>query len=136
LACVCTSIPAEPRLLLLSLLSLPHPVFDVVHDAEDEHPFAKMRRADFIRAEHACRNAVAESFDIPKDFPQPHTDVTIDVLEKHDGRLESCNRATTRRPKVSSIAASTTFARTAERLAWVTRRDRIHVFQSAQASPG
>jgi hypothetical protein len=104
-------------------------------DAQDKHSLPKMRRAHFLRAEHARRSSEAEPFAIPKDLPQPHTDVAIDVLEKHDGRLQSCNDATARGPKVSSILCASTSPGGAERLAWVACRDDVNDASSSAAPP-
>jgi hypothetical protein len=67
------SSPPAFRFALLASFSGPRAgTFGVAHDAKHEDALAKMRRANFLRAEHAARNAVAEPFEIPKDFPQSH----------------------------------------------------------------
>ena len=92
-----------------------------------------MRRAHFLRAEHARRNAVAKPFEISQDFPETESDVSADVLKEHDAGFCSRDDSTNRRPKVARIPFAKALASGAEWLARVARRDRIHSFQSALA---
>jgi hypothetical protein len=61
--------------------------------------------------------------------------VTIDIFEKHDGRLQPRNDATTRRPKVSIILCASTSASGAERLAGISGRDDVNHAVSSAAPP-
>ena len=59
----------------------------------DEQPLAKMRRANFRRAEQSRRNAETQSFEVGGHSVESVNKVPVDILEEHEPRLRFLNNS-------------------------------------------
>ena len=60
-----------------------YPRWTTVGVGQKEHAAPEMRRADFTRREHACRNAKAHPLKLSADVGEPQIEVALDVLAEH-----------------------------------------------------
>jgi len=93
---------------------------------EDEEPVPQVRGTDFLRREHACRNAVAHFRKVVVDLLEAHTKVVGDVLEEAPAGLALPHDAGDGGPQVPGVLVPEALAGQAERLTRVAASDAIH----------
>lgn len=91
----------------------------------DEDAEALVRSACFARAEEARRRSVAHAPKSPQNGFEAEADVSCDVLEDEPFRLDLSDDALDVGPQVTLIILATTLTGGAERLARVSRKDRV-----------
>jgi hypothetical protein len=95
-------------------------------DGEDEEPFSAVGRADFRRRKQSCRKPVAHADQSAGDFGEAEAEMMGDVFEEDEGRPDLADDPGDMRPEVARVVCTPAFARHAERLARIARRDDIH----------
>ena len=95
-------------------------------DGEDEEPLSPVGRADFRRRKQSCRKPVAQRDQSAGDLGEAEAEMMGDVFEENEGRFTFADDPGDMRPEVAGILRAPSFARHAERLARIARRDDIH----------
>lgn len=94
--------------------------------AEDEEPFALVRRSDFLRSKQARRNAIAHALKLSDDFVCSKRQMTGDVLEEDGAWSDDAEKISDGGPKMSRIVSTKSLAGVAEWLARIAANDEIH----------
>jgi hypothetical protein len=92
---------------------------------QDEDPEPLVRRADFCRAEQACRRRVAHAPKLSQDGFEAESDVARDVFEEDPFWAAFPDDTGDLGPEVAEIIGTTAFASGAEGLAGISRKDDV-----------
>ena len=92
---------------------------------QDEDAQPLVRRADFCRAEQACRRRVAHSPKFSQDGLKAEGDVTGNVFEKDPFRGAFCDNPGNLGPEMAGIIGTAALSGGAERLAGISGEDDV-----------
>jgi hypothetical protein len=87
---------------------------------QDEDALALVRRADFCRAEEACRRRVAHVPKLSQHGFKAEADMAGDIFEEHPCGTAFADDAGDIWPEVAGVVGTATFASGAERLAGIS----------------
>jgi hypothetical protein len=85
-----------------------------------------MWRADFRRSEQSRRNVETHFLQIVCDGIESQSEVSGDIFEKHEFRLDVFNDSHNSRPYMPRVMFTTSQSGGAEWLAWVSRNDSMN----------
>jgi hypothetical protein len=110
--------------------------FDAAAVGQDEKPFAKVSRADFLRAKDSFRNRVTSSSKLSAYLLVANAEVVLDVFEEDDFRLDLADDAEDVRPEVPRIFRAAPLSGDAERLAGIAGSDDMNAAAPRPAVKG
>ena len=113
-----------------------YPRCTTVGVGQKEHTPAEVRRTDFTRCEHACRNLKAQALKVSADVGEAQIEVAFDVFAEDPFGSGFVDDAADVRPEVPGIGDATSFAGGAERLAWIAGRDEMNAAAPRAAVEG
>jgi len=93
---------------------------------QKEQPLPLVRRANFRRFEQSRRNSVTEPLNVGANNIEAESEVSGDVLEKHEAGFSLANDASDAGPQVPLIIDAAPLAGETEGLARVAANDAIH----------
>jgi hypothetical protein len=96
----------------------------VVGQSEDAPP--TVRSACLNRCEESRLNSVTQSFQVFDDLSEAESEVPLDILDEHEGRLAFTHDPHDVGPEMARVFSATAPAGVAEGLARVARSEEIH----------
>jgi hypothetical protein len=110
----------------LTIRSGKYPASDAVGVGQNEQPLPNVRRARFSRCEHARCDRVTHAAKLGIDSGEAQAEVSLDIFEEDEPRLDLSDDAGDLGPEVSGILFTSPVPCLAEGLTGIAGRDEMN----------